>query len=87
MDLHVESHAGAACRVSGCAAVVPAVRCTQRLKLEESALLWKVSVGICLQRAPEEGREGSLLAFGYDLSLMGSELSPGLASSCWESQG
>lgn len=50
VDLHSESHAGAACCVAGCAAVVPTVRGAQCLQLEESALFWKVSVGICLQR-------------------------------------
>lgn len=86
MDLHVKSHGGAACRVACCAAVVPTVRCAQCLQLEESALLWKVSVGIRLQR-PQRRGEGSLLALGYDLGLMGSELGPELASSYWESQG
>lgn len=60
MNLHVESHAGAACCVSGCAAVVPAVCCAQCLQLEESALLWKVSVGICLQSVPQRRGERDL---------------------------
>lgn len=55
VDLHTESHAGAACPVAGCAAVVPTIRGAQRLQLEESALLWKVSVGICLQSPRRRG--------------------------------
>lgn len=53
MDLHVESHAGAACGVAGCAAVVPTVGRAQCLQLEEPALLWELSVGIFLQSPPE----------------------------------
>lgn len=57
MDLHVESHAGAACGVAGCAAVVPIVGRAQCLQLKEPALLWELSVGIFLQSPPEWGRD------------------------------
>lgn len=53
VDVHLKSHSGAARGVAGCAAVVSAVGRAQRLQLEEPALLWKLSVGICLQRRPE----------------------------------
>lgn len=59
VDLHAESHAGAACLVAGCAAVVPTVCGAQCLQLEESALLWEVSVGICLQ-SPQRRRKKDL---------------------------
>lgn len=52
MDLHVESHAGAACGVAGRAAVVSTIGCAQRLQLEEPALLWELCMGIFLQSPP-----------------------------------
>lgn len=60
MDLHTEGHAGTACPVAGCAAVVSTIRGAQRLQLEESALLWKVSVGICLQSPQRRGKKDHL---------------------------
>ena len=48
VDLHVEGHAGAACSIAGCAAVVATVGRAQGLQLEEPALLWELGVGICL---------------------------------------
>ena len=47
-DLHAEGHAGAACSITGSAAVVTAVSRAQGLQLEEPALLWELGVSICL---------------------------------------
>lgn len=89
MDLHTKGHAGAACGVAGCTAVVATIRRAQRLQLEEPALLWELSVGICLQNPPGQGKRHLYwhLAMTPDLALMDAELSPEWAPSCWERQG
>lgn len=49
VDLHAEGHAGAACGVAGCAAVVAAVSRAQGLQLEEPAPLRELCVGVLLE--------------------------------------